>query len=97
MADYRRGCGCWTTHDDSCRFSPNYAAFVAAQSIKEKINEEIVRWRSQGFIYLGMSGDDGDRRQMLWGCRRGCGTVVWHIEKHIENVCPEFRPVVGNA
>jgi hypothetical protein len=28
-------------------------------------------------------------------CRRGCGTLVWDPETHMENVCREFSPVVG--
>ena len=55
------------------------------------------RERARGFVYIGMGDPDGlARNQMLWVCRRGCGTVVWHIEDHIKNVCPKFEPIVGS-
>lgn len=29
-------------------------------------------------------------------CRRGCGTLVWDPEAHMQNVCRDFNPVVGD-
>jgi hypothetical protein len=97
MADYdwKQDCGCplMGPHAKFCKRNPHYKANLQDAAIKENIEREIATWRAQGFIYLGMA--EGTRNQMLWGCRRGCGCVIWDIPTHIKNVCREFHPVAG--
>lgn len=95
MADYDWGpdCGCgfMQPHHRLCENNPNY-------ELNKNIDHEIAQARAKGFVYIGTADTDGlGRQQMLWGCRRGCGTVVWHLEDHIKNVCRKFEPVVGQA
>lgn len=86
MADYDHWnqpcCGGFSSHKEHCHNHPGY-------NLKVKIDEEIAREHARGFVYLGMSG--GNRQQMLWGCRRGCGAVVWYTDEHIKNVCTTYE------
>ena len=91
MADYDWGpdCGCgfMQPHDRLCASNRNY-------ELNKKIDAEIARERTRGFVYLGDM--KGNRTQMIWGCRRGCGCVVWDTDTHIENVCREFNPIAAS-
>lgn len=50
--------------------------------------EEARRVRPLGFVML---------KKGLYGCRRGCGCVVWNVDDHIKNVCKEFNPIAGET
>lgn len=64
---------------------------------EEKHVPEWAKYRSMGFTpvwFADMLG--GPTKPDAWECRRGCGSVVWDCEAHIETVCPEWAPRVGD-
>lgn len=81
MADYRRGCGCWTTHTYPCTQAADYDLRAAAKA-------QVAEFRAQGFVPY-------DEAEGIWKCRRGCGTLVWFPAEHMRNVCITFSPVAG--
>lgn len=87
MADYDNWnqpcCGGFPGHEKHCPNHPNYTSWKARQ-------DNIAEKKVQGYVYLGTQG-----RDILWGCRRGCGVVVWDTDTHSQNVCREFNPIAG--
>lgn len=54
------------------------------------------RWRIQGLhpVFKSPTTMGGQPLYIdYYQCRRGCGTIVWNPQEHIDNVCREFNPV----
>ena len=81
MADYDWGKGC-------CGMTVGHADDCPEHPILKKVNARAAELRPLGFIY--------DHKTKAFFCRRGCGTLVWNPEEHMENVCTKFEPVAGD-
>lgn len=56
------------------------------------------KWRPLGLIAVhGPAHTMGGQALYIehYRCRRGCGTLVWNPQEHIDNVCREWHPVAG--
>jgi len=80
MADYDWIKNC------GCPLTGGHRPFCTSNPDYE-INMIHAKNRSRGFLWTSAGA---------YQCKRGCGCLVWDIEAHIENVCKEFNPIVGN-